>query len=164
MSARAVAAVRKRPVDHGGSKENTARYCIGGRTSLARYHWSAKIQRELRLAERSISKMLSKGGCCCFRHGRFVLGGGLHKGRPKYLCESQFFWYFSISHEYFSLSHEYFSPTQAPKFICLQLTSFPRASESWTACKQQLWRNRGWARLPTILRWTPPLELPQWWM
>jgi hypothetical protein len=23
------------------------------------------------------------------------------------------------------------------------------------------WRNRGWARVPTILRWTPPLKLLQ---
>jgi hypothetical protein len=31
--------------------------------------------------------------------------------------------------------------------------------EQFVQCS--FWRNRDWARVPTILRWTPPLKLPQ---
>jgi hypothetical protein len=31
--------------------------------------------------------------------------------------------------------------------------------EQFAQCS--FWQNRDWARVPTILRWTPPLKLPQ---
>ena len=37
----------KRPVDHGGSKGNTAQYCVDGWTALSWHHWSAERQEEL---------------------------------------------------------------------------------------------------------------------
>jgi hypothetical protein len=44
------------------------------------------------------------------------------------------------------------------------LTSLPRCLPQVKLeqfVQHSFWRNRDWARVPTILRWTPPLKLPQ---
>jgi hypothetical protein len=50
---------------------------------------------------------------------------------------------------------------QAPKVICLQLTSLPHCPHKTQVelleqfVNNSFWRNQVWARVPTILRWTP---------